>query len=195
MASDIYRRGNPSMLIPHQAEPEWMDLERVFSDNATSPSGIGASQIAQQALGLSPTDAAALVASAGASNLPAFSLAGVSPLGPPKVVPRGVTATRLPIPASVNTAVALVNGDPNRAFVIIQNNNAAGAANLLVSVDGAIAASTPQFYLNLAPGQGILLDEEVFVNPIYVAWAAGAVLGGMILYGSTAPVTVVTNPH
>jgi hypothetical protein len=193
MTVRIYAPSDPSMLIPHQAEIGWTDLTRVMSDAVPSPSGIGASQIAQQALGLTPDQAANLVSAAGATALPATALSQYQ-LKPPAVIPRGVNATRLPIPSSVNTAIALVNGDPNRSFVIIQNNNATGGANLLVSVDAKIDTTQPWAYLNLLPNsQGILLDQEVMVNPIYVAWGTGAVVGGMILYGSRAPVTVVTH--
>jgi hypothetical protein len=190
----IYAPSDPSMLVPHQAEIGWTDISRVLSDAVPSPSGVGASQIAQQALGLSPDQAASLVAAAGATALPATALSALSQPQPPKVIPRGVNATRLPIPSTINTSIALVNGDPNRSFVIIQNNNATGGANLLVSVDAKIDTTQPWAYLNLLPNsQGILLDQEVMVNPIYVAWATGTVIGGMILYGSRAPVTVVTH--
>jgi len=184
----LYTGRTASMLLPNQCDPEWMDLARVFSDNVPAPAGIGAAQIAQQALGLSPTAAAQLVSAAGASSIPIGQLASLATRGLKPATGRGANATRVPISAGVNTLIPLINGDPDRTFILVQNNNASGGANLLVSVDGQINTATPAFYLNLAPGLGILLDEEVFVNPIYVAWASGTVAGGMILYGSSAAV-------
>lgn len=184
----LYGGRSASMLLPNGCDPEWMDLTRVFSDKVPEAAGIGATLTAQQALGLSPTAAAQLVSAAGGSTLPVTQLAAAAAALAlrPAVNPRGANATRIPIPSNVQTAVALVNGDPNRTFVLIQNNNASGGANLLWSVDGAINTATPWAYVNLAPGLGILLDEEVFVNPIYVAWGSGTVTGGMVLFGSSA---------
>jgi hypothetical protein len=180
----LYAARTASMLLPNQCDPEWMDLSRVFSDNVPEAAGIGASLIAQQALGLSPAAAAQLVSDAGASSIPSSQLAKAR--ARPRTNARGANATRLPIAASVDTAIALINGDPDRTFMLIQNNNATGGANLLWSVDGQINTATPWAYVNLAPGLGILLDEEVFINPLYVAWGTGTVVGGMVLYGSSA---------
>jgi hypothetical protein len=184
----LYAVRSASMLLPNQCDPEWMDLSRVFSDNVPQAAGLGAVQLAQQALGLSPTAAAQLVVAAGATSLPYARLAAAAGagLGSTQVTARGANATRVPISPNVVTTTALINGDPNRTFMLIQNNNPSGGANLLFSVDGAINTSTPWAYVNLAPTLGILLDEEIFVNPIYVAWGTGTVTGGVILFGSKA---------
>lgn len=189
----LYTGRSASMLLPNQCDPDWTDLSRVLSDNVPEPAGLGAMALAQQALGLSPAAAAQLVTAAGASSLPMARLAamatsgGLGGLGSTGLTPRGANATRVPISPNVVTSTAIINGDANRTFIIIQNNNASGGANLLWSVDGPINTATPWAYINLAPGLGILLDEEIFVNPIYVAWAtSGTVTGGVILFGSGA---------
>lgn len=178
----------PSTLIPDQCHPDWTDLTQVLSDQPPGVAGTGAALLAQQALNLSPAAAAALVASTGGTNVSAGTLTNAvyaAMGGPPTAV--GPNATRVPIPSNVNTAQPLIGGDANRTFLLVQNNNAAGGANLLVSVDGQINTATPAFYLNLAPGLGILFDEAVFGNPLYVAWASGTVAGGTVLFGTSAP--------
>jgi hypothetical protein len=184
------------MLLPNQCDAAWTDLTRVLSDQVPMAAGLGAMETAQQALGLSPADAANLVASGG-TLLTAPQLAKSAGSQTRRSVGKATRATRVPIPNNVDTAIPLVNGDENRTFILIQNNNASGGANLLISVDGMIDSTNPQFYLNLQPTFGILLDEEVFGNPIFVAWGSGTIAGGMIMYGSSAapPVTLQMAPQ
>lgn len=189
-----------STLIPGQWEPEWTYTDHVLSDQVPGVPGSGAVQIAARALNLSLGDAANLVASKGeASNLkattilsgaiaanqglfgapggPGFAGASANPLP-------GSYGGRIPIPSTVQTQTALLGGDAGRVSLLIQNNNASGNANLLVSVDGPIDTANPEFYLNLPPGQGIFMSENAFTNPIYVAWGSGTVNGGVLFYGS-----------
>jgi hypothetical protein len=188
-------RGRISTLLPNACDVDWTDLTRVLSDNVPQPAGIGAVQTAQQALGLTASEAATLVSNAGGNSyLPPAQLTSVTNLvnaSAAAAIAAGVgtrkaNGVRLPIGANVSPSTAFLNGDPNRSLLLLQNNNAAGGAPLLFSVDGAINTGTPQFYINLAPGLGILLDQDVLINPIYVAWGTGAILGGVCLYGSEA---------
>ena len=179
-----------SMLLPNACDPSWTDLSRVFSDQPPGVAGSGALQIAQQALDLSPTDAATLVQAAGATNVSSSALVSGAVIAKgPIPNPRGVNGVRLPIPSNVNTILALLNGDVTRSFILIQNNSASTGATLLVSVDGPVNTAIPWAYLNIAGGQGILLDEEIMTNPIYVAWGTGTVVGGVIFYGSSLPLS------
>lgn len=187
-----------SMLIPAQYAPEWTDFSKILCDELPGVAGTGAVQIAQQALNISPQDAAALVASQGGTNTTVSSLttaagnAQTSAIQSPAQQSRNSLGGRLPIPPSVATATALLNGDPNRAFLLFQNNNAAAGANLLVNIDGPVDTGNPQYYLNILPGNfGLLIDQNVMVNPVYVAWGAGAVVGGMLMYGSFPTNTAV----
>src|SRR5215469_3951091 len=182
----LYRAADPSMLIPDQSQVGWTDLTRVFADETPDPSGVGAVQTASAALGISPASAAALVSSTSASTISVTQLAAASTQTRSRLTVRGANATRVPISPNVVTQTALISGDSARTFLLIQNNNAAGGASLLWSIDGAINTAAPWQYVNLAPGLGILLDEEVFTNPIYVAWGSGTVTGGVILFGSGA---------
>lgn len=182
-------RSEISTLMPNACDAFWTDLSRVFSDDVPQPAGVGALQIAQQALNLSTADAATLVANAGATNLSGAALRGFAGPAASQVIPnpRGVNGVRLPIPSNVATQSPLLGGDPSRSFMLIQNNNATGGATLLVSVDGPINTATPAFYMNFPPQQGLLLDEEILINPIYVAWTTGAIAGAVIFYGSGPP--------
>lgn len=183
-------RSQISTLLPNACDPSWTDLSRVFSDKPPQDAGIGAMQIAQDALGLSAQDAASLVANAGATNVSAESLSLLRPTSGGIIPnPRGVNGVRLPLPSNVPTNTPILGGDSTRSFFLIQNNNGAGGANLLLSVDGPVNTATPAFYLNFPPGQGVLLDEEILINPIYVAWGAGTVVGGCIFYGSPIAAT------
>ncbi len=179
-----------STLLPNACDVEWTDLTRVLSDNVPQPAGIGAVQTAQQALGLTEQEAAALVSGAGGNtNIAPGALLGATKAANAAAaavtgIKGGLTGVRLPIGINVSNSRAFLGGDTGRRFLLLQNNNAAGGANLLWSVDGAIDTTNPQFYVNLAPGLGILLDQETLINPIYVGWGPGAVLGGVCLYGS-----------
>jgi hypothetical protein len=182
-----------SMLLPNACDVDWTDLTRVFSDNVPAPAGIGAVQTAQQALGLTTAEAATLVSNAGGnSSISTESLAqathqaNIAAAQAKAASGRKANGVRLPIGPNVNPSQAFLNGDTNRTLLLLQNNNATGGANLLWSVDAAIDTTNPQFYVNLAPGLGVLLDEEVLINPIYVAWGPGTVTGGVCLYGSGA---------
>jgi hypothetical protein len=182
-----------STLLPNQCDIAWTDLSRVLSDNVPQAAGLGAIQIAQQALNLSPSDAAQLVSSGGNTS-PGFTpphgaAAAVAAPVSGSITP--VNGVRLPIGAGVTTNSAFLNGDKNRGLLLLQNNNSAGNANLLFSVDGPVDTTAPGFYINLAPGFGILLDQAVLINPIYVAWGPGTVdLGGVCLYGSAVTTNV-----
>lgn len=186
-----------SMLLPNGCDIDWTDLTRVLSDNVPEAAGLGATQIAQQALGIQPSAAAALVAAAGASNASTFrpgTAFGGGASAPTAVSARGVNTCRLPIPPNVNTTAVFLCGDQNRAFMLLQNNNTAtNGTNLLINIDGPVDITNPGFYLNLAPGVGLLLDEAIFVNPIYLAWAATPDLGGTCWFGSKASVGPAKN--
>lgn len=191
-----------STLVPIQSDPEWTFTDRVLSDQPPGHAGMGAVLTAQQALNLSVTDAANLVASGGNSrvsgavlakaanqtNFGGASFAGGGAAGLAGMLSKmaGAFAGRIPIPAGVAAGVALLAGDSSRVSLLIQNNNASGNANLLVSIDGAIDTGSPWAYMNLAPGQGIFMDQNAWINPIYVAWASGTVVGGVLFYGAMA---------
>lgn len=180
-------RSEISTLLPNACDAFWTDMSRVFSDNVPQPAGVGAMQIAQDALGLNAQDAANLVSAAGATNVSSTDLTQLRARGGIAPNPRGTGAVRLPLPSNVPTNLPVLGGDPSRSFFLIQNNNGAGGANLLVSVDGPVNTGSPWAYLNFPPGQGLLLDEEIWTNPIYVAWGTGTVTGGVIFYGSGNP--------
>jgi len=175
-----------SMLLPLACDVEWTNLTRVFSDDVPQTAGLGAITIAQQALSLPPAAAAALASSAGATRSTGYTPSTGAPAPPAQVsTSRQMNGVRLPIGANVTTNSAFLNGDRNRGFLLIQNNNSTGKANLLVSLDGPVDTGSPGFYLNLAPNFGILLDQAVLINPLYVAWGTGTVdLGGVCMYGS-----------
>lgn len=187
-----------STLVPGVWEPEWTHTDHVLSDQVPGVAGSGAVQIAAQALNLSLGDAAKYVAknseasnlksttliSAAAANQGLFGAPGASFAGAGANPLPGSYAGRIPIPASVVTQTALLGGDSGRVSLLIQNNNASGGANLLISVDGPVDTANPAFYLNLPPGQGIFMSENAFTNPIYAAWGAGTVVGGVLFYGS-----------
>jgi len=190
-----------SMLVPIQSDPEWTFTDRVLSDQPPGAAGVGAVLTAQQALNLNLTDAANLVASGGnshgsaatlvkAANASVFGGAGMAAMVSQM---QGAFAGRIPIPSGVATAVALLAGDASRVSLLIQNNNASGNANLLVSIDGAIDTGSPWAYMNLAPGQGIFMDQNAWINPIYVAWGSGTVVGGVLFYGASASKPVPIN--
>lgn len=186
-----------STLIPGMWEPEWTETDHVLCDQLPGAPGSGAVAIAARALNLSIGDAANYVANKGeASNLKATTLISAAApglLGAPggvfgaaaSGVPNpGSYGGRIPIPASVPTQTALLGGDAGRVSLLIQNNNASGGATLLVSIDGPIDTANPSFYMNLPPLQGIFMSQNAWTNPIYVAWGAGTVTGGVLVYGS-----------
>jgi hypothetical protein len=193
-----------STLVPGVWDPEWTNTDHVLSDQLPGTPGAGAVRMAAQALNLSLGDAAQLFANKGeAKALSATGLisggggagsaltfvpgaidAAASPSSSPPTANPGSYGGRIPIPPSVQTRVALLGGDAGRVSLLIQNNNASGGANLLVSLDGPIDTANPAFYLNLPPAQGIVLSTNAFVNPIYVAWGSGTVAGGVLMYGS-----------
>lgn len=193
-----------STLVPIQSDPEWTFTDRVLSDQPPGAAGMGAVLTAQQALNLNLSDAANLVASQGNSHVsgPALVKAvtaanaasfggssfagGAAGLAGMLSQMQGAFAGRIPIPPGVAISVALLAGDSSRVSLLIQNNNASGNANLLVSIDGAIDTGSPWAYMNLAPGQGIFMDQNAWINPIYVAWASGTVVGGVLFYGAMA---------
>ena len=189
-----------SCLVPIQSDPEWCFTDRVLSDLPPGAAGVGAVQTAVQALNLSVDNASKLVASGGNSNVPAATLAkaanatffsGAAGFAAAASKMSGAFAGRIPIPSTVATAVAILAGDDTRVSLLIQNNNASGNANLLVSVDGAIDTGSPWAYVNLVPGQGIFMDQNAWTNAIYVAWGSGTVVGGVLMYGSKP---AVSNP-
>jgi hypothetical protein len=183
-----YRGRSVSMLMPHVWEPEATELGDILCDQAPGVAGIGAVTMAMQALNLTADQASALVGSQGGTNVSAAALSGA-------VQQAGGTAgaalttspngSRLPITPTVNPALQFLAGDPNRAILIIQNNEpTSGGATLLVSFD-PINASSTGYVLNFGPGGfGILLDQNVFSNPIYVGWSGTATVGGVMMYGS-----------
>ena len=189
-----------STLVPNQWDPEWTRTDQVLSDLPPGAAGVGAVVTATQALNLSVADAAHLVASQGGTNLPVANLVqqatraiNAQAMGLAAGM-QGSYGGRIPIASTVNTAVALLAGDSARVSLIIQNNNAAGGAILLVSIDGAIDTGNPAFYMNLAPGEGITQPQNAWTNPIYVAWASGTVAGGVIFYGSIATPNLASQP-
>lgn len=186
-----------STLIPGQWEPEWTETDHVLCDQLPGAPGSGAVAIAARALNLSIGDAANYVANKSeASNLQATSLIAAAAPGligaqgaafgaAASGVPNpGSYGGRIPIPPSVPTQTALLGGDAGRVSLLIQNNNASGGANLLVSIDGPIDTANPAFYMNLPPLQGIFMSQNAWTNPIYVAWGSGAVTGGVLVFGS-----------
>lgn len=181
-----------STLLPNACDIDWTDLTRVLSDNVPAPAGIGAVQTAQQALGLTLNEAASLVSAAGGNtNVSTAALSHATTVtyaaaAAAAGIGRKANGVRLPIGPNVSTAKAFLNGDANRTFLLLQNNNPVGGANLLFSVDAAIDTANPAFYVNLTPGLGVLLDQDVLINPIYVAWSGGTATGGVCLYGSAA---------
>ena len=106
----------------------------------------------------------------------------------------GSEAQYVPIPYNVPAQTALVAANPNRTFLLIQNNSTAGsggtAPNLLVSYDGPVQTANPQLNLTIYPGAGIVLDRRVPTNAIYVAWvgAAPPFTGGGVLHQGLLPV-------
>jgi len=187
-----------STLIPGVWEPEWTATDHVLCDQLPGTPGSGAVAIAARALNLSIGDAANYVANKSeASNLKATTLISAAApglLGMPggagfaaagsNIQNPGSYGGRIPIPGSVPTQTALLGGDAGRVSLMIQNNNASGGANLLVSIDGPIDTANPAFYMNLPPLQGIFMSQNAWTNPIYVAWGSGTVTGGVLVYGS-----------
>lgn len=96
--------------------------------------------------------------------------------------------TRIPIPSNFSGQV--VSASTNRNFLLLQNNSqpatsADVAPNLIVNLDGPVGSDST-LYLNLAPGQGIIFDQRVMNNAIYVAWGTGTgsfTQGGVCLTG------------
>lgn len=184
----FYVGRNSSMLMPNLWEPDATDLGRVMSDQPPGVAGIGAATMAMQALNLTADQASSLVSSQGGSNVSTTSLtnavnqtsaaaAGVSP-------PVACNSSRLPITSSVDSSLQFLAGDPYRSLLIIQNNEPAGGATLLVSFD-PITLTSPAYYLNFGPGGfGLLLDLNCPSNPIYLGWSGSPTLGGVIMYGS-----------
>ena len=177
-----------SMLMPHLWEPEATDLGRVMSDQPPGVAGVGAATMAMQALGLTAAQASSLVSSQGGTSVSSTSLtnavhqanaaaAGLSD-------PVACNSSRLPITSSVDSSLQFLAGDPYRSLLIIQNNEPAGGATLLVSFD-PITLTSPAYYLNFGPGGfGLLLDLNCPSNPIYLGWSGSPTLGGVIMYGS-----------
>jgi hypothetical protein len=110
------------------------------------------------------------------------------------ILPDAVFTQVIPIPYNAIVAqTAVVAANARRAWILIQNNSAIGAAgdvlpNLYVTYDGPVSAP---FNLNLtiAPGSGIVLDRRPPLNAIYVRWgtftntSGTAVAGGVMMQG------------
>ena len=114
--------------------------------------------------------------------------------GPP-VGPDATFAQVIPVPFTVNTQTAIIASNPNRAFLLIQNNSVAGSSadvlpTLYVAYDGPVSTTLP-LGLNLAilPGTGIVLDRRCPGNAVYVKWgtftnsSGTAFAGGVIQQG------------
>lgn len=187
----FYSGAGSSMLMPYLWEPEATETGRVLADQPPGVAGVGAATMAMQALNLTPDQAAALVSSQGGASVSSGQLSGAvkSAAGAANASPApiAVPSSRLPIAPNVNTVLQFLAGDPDRALLIIQNNEPTGGATLLVSFD-PINTGSSAYYLNFGPGGfGILLDRNLPSNPIYVAWSGNATVGGMIMYGSKSP--------
>jgi len=183
-----YRGSSKSMLVPNVWEPEATELGNVLCDQPPGVAGVGAVTMAMQALNLTADQASALVGSQGGTNVSAATLSGAVQQAGGAAAGLAITSpngSRLPITPTVNPALQFLAGDPNRAILIIQNNEpTSGGATLLVSFD-PINASSTGYVLNFGPGGfGILLDQNVFGNPIYVGWSGTATVGGVMMYGS-----------
>jgi hypothetical protein len=183
----MYYTRSVSMLVPNLWEPEATDLDRIMCDQLPGIAGVGAATIAMQALGLSPSQAASLVNSQGGTSVGSAALANALTQGAANasnMVPTACNSSRLPITPTVNPALQFLAGDENRALLIIQNNEPAGGATLLVAFD-PITLASPAYYMNFGPGGfGILLDYNCPSNPIYLGWSGSPSVGGMIMYGS-----------
>lgn len=102
--------------------------------------------------------------------------------------PLACNGAAIPIPGGF--AGQILYASSRRTFVLIQNNSSAvspnTAPNLIVGLDGPVSTAFPALYLNLIPGQGILLDQAVVNNAIYVAFSGGSsptVVGGVCWVG------------
>jgi hypothetical protein len=204
--------GQISMLsVPTAYDPQWTELSRVLSDQVPELAGVGAMQIAQQALGLTPQQAAALVVKGGVAGFGAGVGYGWAPTqlliqaqkqaeeiaiakATAQSAKSGSYAGRIPIPGSVITAKALLAGDANRSSLLIQNNEASGGATLYVSIDGPVGSVSPAFVLNLVPQQGLFQDQNVWTNPIYVAWSTAPAAGGVLFFGTAVSQAAVPTP-
>jgi len=183
----MYYQGRAvSMVLPNVWEPESTETTRVLADQPPGVAGVGAATLAMQALNLTPAQAASLVSSQGGASVSAGTLTGMVAQSAAAAAPLPIASnwTRLPISPTVNSAVQFLGGDPNRALVIIQNNEPTGGATLLVSID-PINSSSTGYVLNFGPGGfGLLLDRNCPSNPIYVGWSGSPTVGGVIMYGS-----------
>jgi hypothetical protein len=177
-----------SMLMPNLWEPEATDTGRVMADQPPGVAGVGAATLAMQALNMSAEQASSLVSSQGGSTVSSTTLTSainqVTAAAPNVPIPVACNSSRLPITPSVDSSLQFLAGDPYRALLIIQNNEPAGGATLLVSFDPINSISTG-YYLNFGPGGfGILLDQNCPSNPIYLGWSGSPTVGGVIMYGS-----------
>lgn len=185
----MYYQGRPiSMLMPNLWEPDATDTGRVMADQPPGVAGVGAATIAMQALNMTAEQASGLVSSQGGATVSSTTLAGavnqVAAAAPSAPLPVACNSSRLPITPSVDSSLQFLAGDPFRALLIIQNNEPAGGATLLVSFDPITSASTG-YYLNFGPGGfGILLDQNCPSNPIYLGWSGSPTVGGVVMYGS-----------
>lgn len=189
-------RNRASMLIPNTWDTDWTALDRVLSDQPPGVPGAGAALMAMQALGATPAQAAALVndwQSAGGITNAALANAARAAAAQARQPGAACNAGHLPITPTANPEVQLLAGDPDRVSLLIQNNEpATGGATLLISTD-PIQTSTPGYYLNFGPGGfGLLLDMNVWSNPIYAGWSGSPTVGGVIFYGSRAPAAAAT---
>jgi hypothetical protein len=114
----------------------------------------------------------------------------------------------LSISAGISTATPILLADNYRNFILVQNNSVASATgdiapNLYLAVDGPVQLITivnpvtstpfsiPLNAITFAPGVGLLLDERVLTNSLYVAWGTSVNTGGsvytngFVLYGRT----------
>jgi hypothetical protein len=104
----------------------------------------------------------------------------------------------IPIPFTTTVSqTALVAANSRRAWLLIQNNSAIGAAgdvlpNLYVTYDGPVPAPTV-LALTILPGSGLVLDRKVPLNAIYIRWGtftntSGTAVAGGVLHQGLYPV-------
>jgi hypothetical protein len=169
-----------STLVPLSFDLDWTSTKLVFQNDW--PPEVYQAAAAAAANDQSVSPAQALVAASQATTslaqatLQAFNSAG----------------SQISIPPNVNTQSALLNASTKRNMLLIQNNSTLndGAGNvgptLLMALDGPVGVGAYQ--LNFPPGFGLLLDQKVFSNPIFVGWTGGTgtfVQGAVCMVGYT----------
>lgn len=114
-------------------------------------------------------------------------------------------ATIIPIPLNWNPLTPIVLADPRRNLLVIQNNSVGNSAGgdvlptLVVGLDGPVSlaggAATNPLTMNFPAGLGLVLDERVPTNAIYVAWGSSTRVtaafnaGAYLMYGRTLNAT------